>query len=566
MKNVIMNHPKFTLSVLTLALLTSATVHAAPLPSQPDAGQVTRELQKPADLAPPKTVAPLRVEGEAAPQGAPNSAVRFAVTSIRVTGSNVFPAAELEALVANLSGAEHSLAELDAGAARITAYYRERGYVVARAYLPAQDIKDGAVVINVLEGVLSQQHVTNKSGLSDAMASRYLADVKPGAVLQSQQVDRALLLLSDAPGVGGARAALQPGASVGTTDLLVELDPGTPYAANLELDNYGNRYTGEYRVGAAVALNNPLGLGDLLSLRAITSGDLMSYARLAYQVPVGVSGLKVGGAYSDTRYKLGDIFASLQQHGTASSTSLFATYPFVRSQAVNLAGTLTLEDKKLIDRTDTVANANGDKQVQLVTLGLAGSRQDALWGGGFNSFDVSLATGNLSMDAATLFDDAKPNSANSNGTFTKLAYSLNRQQRVSDQYSVLLALSGQQASKNLNSSEKFSLGGASGVRAYPQGEASGDQGMLLNLEVRRSLSEQLQAVVFYDAGLVEINRNAYGAGDNTRAIAGAGLGLNGQVGKLQFKTSVAWRTSGGDPVSDPVNRNPRWWFQLSLPL
>ena len=238
----------------------------------------------------------------------------------------------------------------------------------------------------------------------------------------------------------------------------------------------------------------------------------------------------------------------------------------MRSQAVNLAGTLTLEDKKLIDRTDTVANANGDKQVQLVTLGLAGSRQDALWGGGFNSFDVSLATGNLSMDAATLFDDAKPNSANSNGTFTKLAYSLNRQQRVSDQYSVLLALSGQQASKNLNSSEKFSLGGASGVRAYPQGEASGDQGMLLNLEVRRSLSEQLQAVVFYDAGLVEINRNAYGAGDNTRAIAGAGLGLNGQVGKLQFKTSVAWRTSGGDPVSDPVNRNPRWWFQLSLPL
>ena len=102
MKNVIMNHPKFTLSVLTLALLTSATVHAAPLPSQPDAGQVTRELQKPADLAPPKTVAPLRVEGEAAPQGAPNSAVRFAVTSIRVTGSNVFPAAELEALVATL--------------------------------------------------------------------------------------------------------------------------------------------------------------------------------------------------------------------------------------------------------------------------------------------------------------------------------------------------------------------------------------------------------------------------------------------------------------------------------
>lgn len=454
---------------------------------------------------------------------------------------------------------------MDAGAARITAYYRERGYVVARAYLPAQDIKEGVVVINVLEGVLDQQRVTNKSSLPDARANSYLSGVKEGDVLQAKQVDRALLLLADTPGVGGARAALQPGASVGTTDLLVELDPGTPYSANLDLDNYGNRYTGEYRLGAAVALNNPFKLGDLLSLRAITSGDLMSYARLAYQVPVGVSGLKLGGAYSDTHYKLGEEFAPLQAHGTASSASLFATYPFVRSQMNNLSGTLTLEDKKLTDQTDAPVS-NVEKKVQLVTLGLAGSRQDALWGGGMTAFDVSLATGDLSMDAAALAQDAAAGSANSNGSFTKFAYALQRQQRISDKYTLLLALSGQQASKNLNSSEKFSLGGANGVRAYPQGEGSGDQGMLANLELRRSLTEQLQAAIFYDVGTVNINRNQYAAGSNTRTIAGAGFGLTGQISKLQFKTSVAWRTSGGNPVSDTVNRNPRWWFQLSLPL
>lgn len=563
MKNDTMNKPNTKLSFITLAVLVCASAHAAP--PVPDAGQITRDLQKQPELVAPKTIAPLRIEGQAVPQGASNTDVRFAVKSIRVSGSQVFPAAELEALVADLSGAEHSLAELDAGAARITAYYRERGYVVARAYLPAQDIKEGVVVINVLEGVLDQQHVTNKSSLPDARANSYLSGVKQGDVLQAQQVDRALLLLADTPGVGGARAALQPGASVGTTDLLVELDPGTPYSANLELDNYGNRYTGEYRLGAAVALNNPFKLGDLLSLRAITSGDNMSYARLAYQVPVGVSGLKLGGAYSDTRYKLGEEFASLQAHGTASSASLFATYPFVRSQMSNLSGTLTLEDKKLTDQTDAPVS-NVEKKVQLVTLGLAGSRQDALWGGGMTAFDVSLATGDLSMDAAALAQDAAAGSANSNGSFTKFTYALQRQQRVSDKYTLLLALSGQQASKNLNSSEKFSLGGASGVRAYPQGEGSGDQGMLANLEVRRSLTEQLQAALFYDAGTVDINRNQYAAGSNTRTIAGAGLGLTGQISKLQFKTSVAWRTSGGDPVSDTANRNPRWWFQLSLPL
>lgn len=558
-----MNKPTTAFSALTLALLASAAVHAAA--PAPDAGQLARELQKPADLTPPRAVNPLRVEGAAPAQGAASSDIRFAVKSLRVTGSQVFTAAELQALVADLSGAEHSLAELDAGAARITSYYRERGYVVARAYLPVQDIKDGAVVINVLEGTLDQQRITNKSRLSDAQSSRYLAGVKPGDVVNAQQVDRALLLLGDTPGVGGARAALQPGASVGTTDLLVELDPAQPYAANLELDNYGNRYTGEYRAGLAAALNSPLGLGDLLGLRAITSGSGMSYARVAYQIPVGSSGLKLGGAYYDTRYKLGKEFAALKAHGTASSSSLFASYPFVRSLAANLSGTLTLEDKKLVDQTDVTASSV-DKKVQLITLGLAGSQQDALWGGGLTAFDLSLASGKLRMDAASQTADAALGSANSQGNFSKFAYALQRQQRLGEHFSLLLALSGQQASKNLNSSEKFSLGGASGVRAYPQGEGSGDQGVLGTLEVRRSLTEQLQAAAFYDAGTVDINHTAFAPGANTRSISGAGLGLNGQIGKLQFKTSVAWRIKGGNPVSDTASRNPRWWAQVSLPI
>ena len=489
MKTGLMKSTRLNLTLLPLAVLVCASAHAQ---LKPDAGQVSRDLQQQPELATPKVVAPLRIEGQAVPQGARATDVRFAVKSIRVSGSQVFPASELEALVANLSGAEHSLAEFNAGADRITAYYRERGFVVARAYLPAQDIKDGVVVIAVLEGVLSQQSLSNKSRLPDAQANRYLAAVKTGDAIKADQVSRALLLLADTPGVGSVRAALQPGASVGTTDLLVELDPAQAYLANLEADNYGNRYTGEYRIGAAVALNNPFNLGDLLSLRAITSGDLMSYARLAYQLPVGGSGLKLGVAYSDTHYKLGEEFAALQAHGTASSASLYATYPFVRSQSSNLWGTLTWEDKKLTDQTD-VPVSSVDKQVQLVTLGLAGSRQDAFWGGGLTAFDMALTSGNLSMDASSLARDAAVGSAHSNGTFSKLVYSLSRQQRVSENYSVLLALSGQQASKNLNSSEKFSLGGANGVRAYPQGEASGDEGMLLNLEARRSLNEQLHS-------------------------------------------------------------------------
>ena len=546
---------------LTLALLSSLAAQAAPV--TPDAGQTSRELQKQPELSAPKASKPLRIEGDTAPKGAANN-VRFAVKAIHVTGSSVYTAAVLEAMVADLIGSERTLAELEAGAGRITAWYRANYYVVASAYLPAQDIKDGVVVINVLEGRVGELRVDNQSRISDTRVNGYLGGIKSGEVLQSKPVDRSLLLLGDTPGVGVARASLQPGASVGTSDLIVELTPSAPYSGKVELDNYGNRYTGENRLGGSLAINSPLKLGDQLSLRALISDQNLSHARLAYQLPVGNSGLRLGAAYSDTRYKLGKEFAALQAHGTTSSSSLFAVYPFIRSQVSNLSGTLTLEDKKLTDRMD-VANTSVDKRVQLANLGLAGNIQDALNRAAVSSFNLSLVSGRLSMDADSLTQDTGPTSANSNGTFARLAYSLSRQQRITDSNTLSLALSGQQANKNLNSSEQFSLGGANGVRAYPQGEGVGDQGWLANVELRHQFAQSVQGVLFYDAGGVDINRNPFAAGENTRKLSGAGVGANAMLAGVQIKAYLAWRTSGGQPTAEPatVKRNPRLWLQLS---
>lgn len=529
MKN---GHSPLKLSALTAILSAQFgfAVSAAPFApnaGQPDAGQTVNELQKQPELNAPKAVMPLRPEEDTAPKGTANGNVRIAVKTVKVSGSSAFAAGELEALVANLAGGEHTLAELEAAAGRITAYYRERGYVVARAYIPAQEIKDSVVIINVLEGYLGKQSINNQSRLSDERANGYLSGIKSGDVLQAKPVDRALLLLSDTPGVGGARATLQPGASVGTSDLLIELDPSAPYYANIELDNYGNRYTGKYRLGAALALNSPLRVGDQLTLRALASDQNLTYARIAYQIPVGSSGLKLGAAYFDTRYRLGKEFAALQAHGTASS-SLFAVYPFIRSQATNLSGMLTWEDKKLSDQAD-VPITTSDKHVQLANFGLAGNHQDTLGGAGITSFDFSVAGGRLSMDAASLAADTA--SAQSNGTFTHLAYNANRLQRLTDSNMLSLALSGQQASKNLNSAEKFSLGGAEGVRAYPQGEGNGDEGWLANLELRHNFTQTAQGVAFYDAGSVNINRNPFIVGAaNTRNISGAGVGASASCG------------------------------------
>lgn len=546
--------------VMVVLCLGSVLLGESAMAAAPDAGQLNQQIGKQPDLNPSAPVELLKVPAIIDNQSDDNSDIHIFVNKLKVTGNKTAPSSVLEALVADLIGAERNFAEISAAVNRITNWYRQNGYLVARAYLPEQDLKDGLVIINVLEGLLGSQQVNNRSLVADTKVKQHFDLIPAAAPLQSQAVDRALLLLSDMPGVGGARAALRPGASVGTTDLIFELDPGQAYAANVELDNYGSHYTGENRLGGALAINSPFNFGDQLTFRGMTSNQDMTYVRLAYQLPLNGNGLKLGAAYSDMNYALGREFADLNSSGAANNASIYLSYAFVRSQLMNLHGTLTWEQKD----TQDMQVSNVDKKVKLVNFGLTGSRQDGFSGGGLNNFGAIVVLGELGMDRVTLAQDAA--SANAQGVFSKLNINISRLQRINDKNVLYFAASGQLASKNLNSTEKFYLGGSDGVRAYPPGEAGGDEGLMINAELRHTFSEKLQALVFLDGGTVTINKNAYITdAANIRNIAGAGFGLNASYKALQLKSIIAWRLHGGPALSEPISEdtNPRLWVQLS---
>jgi hemolysin activation/secretion protein len=361
---------------------------------------------------------------------------------------------------------------------------------------------------------------------------------------------------------------------VGTSDIVFELTPGDSYYGNFDLDNHGNYYSGQYRAGGTLSLNSPFEMGEQFSLRTLVSNESMLFARLGYQMPFGGEGLKMGGTYSYTQYKLGGDYAKFMAHGSANNLSLYTSYPFIRSQTSNLTGTLTWEGKWLDDLSDLptepiyVNTANdiaknfySKKNVQLISMGTSGNERDLFFSGGLNSFDATLVIGSLSMDTAT----ANNFTALQNGAFIKLNYSVNRLQRLSDETMLSAALSGQWGNTNLNSSEKFSLGGANGVRAYPQGEGSGDSGWMMTWEARQNLFEVMTLLAFFDMGSVTLNKSPVAAGSNTRDISGLGMGLNAQYWGVQLKSSIAWSTSGGSALSEPAsdNNTPRIWLQLS---
>jgi hemolysin activation/secretion protein len=167
---------------------------------------------------------------------------------------------------------------------------------------------------------------------------------------------------------------------------------------------------------------------------------------------------------------------------------------------------------------------------------------------------------------ALVFKQPGASSIALNGSYSKLGWSVSRLQRITDQAQVWLVLTGQQARKNLDSSEKFSLGGPTSIRAYPTGEASGDEGYRGTLELRHALAQSVQGSVFYDFGSVRVNKTPFAATANNRHLAGAGFGASAVWNKVQGKASLAWRTSGGAPVSIPASaaKSPTLWLQASV--
>ena len=546
------------INLLPLALL--AISHHAFAQQLPGAGSQIQQI--PPTPVPQRAPPEIRIESGVAPvkPGAVES--KILVNSLRITGSKAYSEAELLALTGFVSGSNLSLTDLRSMASKITDHYAKQGFFAARAFLPAQQIKDNAVTIAVTEGQYGQIILRNESRLSDSQANRLLDGLKPGDPITNDPLESRLLLLSDTPGVE-VKSTLVPGTVPGTSDLLVNVTPGRLISGSVDADNAGNRYTGEYRLGATVNLNNPLGLGDVASLRVITSGAGLKYGRASYQVPFGRA--TIGAAYSRLDYVLGKEFAPLGANGVATVASLYGNYTLIRSRDTNLYTGLNYDHKKFQDRV-TLFSSVTDRKINVLTGNLYGNHSDSLGGGGVSTFSLGLSAGTLDIQTpAALAADAV--TARSQGSYSKLTFAASRLQQITNGLSLYAGISGQGASKNLDPSEKMSLGGIDGVRAYPQGEGFGDQGYLVNLEARfllpkaESLPGNVQLIGFVDGGSITINKNPWVAGPNSTNLAAYGLGATwSEPGNFMVRTYYA-RKLGNVAATTAPDRSGRFWIQ-----
>lgn len=548
------------LTAIAVAVLTASQGALAQQP--PNAGEQLRQIPPPVMNV--RDGADIRVERPAAPGPAEAGGASVRVTSLRVTGNTRFSQAELIGAADVAQGRDMTLAQLRDAAARISAFYNSRGYFLAQAYLPAQDVSNGAVVIDVIEGRYGRIDVRNQSDLRDGAAERVLRGLDSGDLVVNASLERRLLLLSDIPGVR-VKSTLSPGSAVGTSDLVVDVDRGRRVTGSIEADNSGNRYTGTYRAGGTVNINNPTGSGDVLSLRVLASEGGLAYGRASYQAPIGDA--TFGLAYTHLQYELGREFRVLDGEGTADILSLYASYPLIRSRSSNLYALAGVDAKSLEDRIGIVSTES-DKRLGVATLGLAGDWRDGLGGGGSNVFSAGVAFGELDIRSAAE-RQADALTARSDGGFGKVQGSLSRLQSLGGPLSLYASVRGQLAFDNLDSSEKIQLGGAYGVRAYPEGEAYGDHGYVATLEARLLLNRrdeglpgQFQLIGFIDAGEVQYAQDRWFTGSNHAALSGIGAGLT-WAGPYDFlvKASYARKLSDAKSTSQP-DKAGRAWFQI----
>lgn len=547
----------FLLTLVLVSLGQSAVAQQVP-------GAGSQLQQLPATPAPQPVLPEIRIQESAAHPSPGSSAVRVLVKSMHVSGAHIFPETELLAVARFSPGSRLSLADLQVMAGRITAFYRSHGYFVGRAFLAAQKVTDNVVTISVREGQYGKVVLRNKSKLSDDRAQARLDGLNSGDPITIEPLENRLLLLSDTPGII-VSSNLVPGELPGTSDLLVDVTPGRRVTGSVDADNAGNPYTGEYRLGATVNINDPLGLGDLASVRVLASGHGLRYGRAYYQMAVGTT--TVGVAYSKLDYVLGKQFSALGANGSADIASIYAYQPLVRSRDTSVFVGLVYENKTFQDNIDLFHSVS-DRTAHVLTAQLYGSHQDAFAGGGTSNFFVGLSAGSLDVESpAARAADAV--SARTDGAYRKLWISASRLQHVTDLVSLYGSFSGQLASKNLDPSEKFVLGGIDGTRAYPQGEGFGDEGYLASLELRLLLSRlaghvrgQVHLLGFVDTGHIAINHDIWYAGSNSRTLNSVGVGATwDDPGKFSVRTYYA-RKLGDEPALSAPDKAGRFWVQV----
>lgn len=416
-------------------------------------------------------------------------------------------------------------------------FYRKMGYL-AFAEMPNQDLTDGTVLIQIAEARFSGAVVEDPTGqLSKTnLVQKTIENQQPkNALVDLKAIDKASSAVAEIPGVK-ASVSLRPGANSGETEAVATIAEGKKIDGNVSIDNAGAKSIGELRALGKVTLNNPLGLGDSADAQAVHSKG-MDFLRVGYSLPVGYTGWRAGINASSSQYHLvASEYISLNAKGPSSSQGVDLSIPLLREKDTQLSLQFAYDQKRF--RNEAAGEVQSQYSGSALTSTLSGSASQSQFS--TTSGSVQLVRGAIDLSGSTASHISSDSSTvQTAGNYAKLKFNISQKLDFDSKNTGLISLQSQFANKNLDSSEKFYLGGMQGVRAYPTNEAGGSLGNLVTMEWQRQFMLQdnrWTASGFVDYGDVTVNRNNDYLGASTLnkySLSGYGLWLGASVPSKQ---------------------------------
>lgn len=433
-----------------------------------------------------------------------------------------------------------------------------RSPIGAQVIIPKQDITDERLEFQIIVGNMELPRVSfacekalqkcEPTRAGDALKHRaldvamaLLAD-KVGLPVTVEEVERVALLVGEVTDTT-VKANIEPGAELLGTGLDFQITPNIRnYSLGLQFDNLGSRYTGVFQATTSFKYDGALSIGDRTSgsYTGSESGSAFNSYTLTYDRPLGNRGLRAGIYLASTDYAIAGTFSALGSTGNADVNGIYLNSPIKRQSDLRSELSIGYNKVKLSDNT-IVTSSNRSLQILWADF-----RGLAIDDSGSYSWGIGGTLGQWSSASAAFTNLAPKSNA---GSYNILNIDFKRQQNLSPTWDATLSGKGQVASTNLDNYHKFALAGIRGVRAFPVGEISGDEGYILRTDIGYRLNSERhtsRVSAFYDFGRVRINNSPLSSGINVVNIAGAGVQLETVFARNMTLTAFWAKPLGGD--------------------
>ena len=502
---------------------------------------------------------------------------RVLIKTVTFKGNTLVKSEELEEIVNNYLNKELSLRDFDQLRLDVIALYRQRGYW-ANAIFDEQDITSFDVILTVYEGRVGKITLNADDALrfSKDRATKFIErNQTPGEPIQINVLDQSVASLDAIPGVN-AGLDLKQGEAEGETDIVVNTTSAPLINGGLVTDNFGGRSTGYRRATLSLSTNSLFHQGEQFNLQYLKSNQDLDYYALSATYPLLDDGTQIAYLYSNMDYLLGTPYETLDATGDSQTQTLSIARPFDMPSGVSMSAKLDYSVSDYLNIASDVVSSDNQIKSWVGTLNL--SLNDNFLGGGYNNISASIEHGDVDLSGDTTNFSSDSTEARTHGRFDKVNINYTRIQALLPSTNLWWVISTQQAlNRNLDSSKKISLGGATGVRAYPSSEASGDIGLVSQLELRHQLTAKLETKLFYDFGYIQQYKKTYTDWNSTNTgmpncyeLQGVGIGLQWQafsnttlLANVATKVgSNAGESDGAD--NDGTDKNTRAWVSMTV--